>query len=543
MTLSADARLLAVQLGYDPDDPDLLARLVEDQAADVEHVARVQQLYPLATSLLWQSGAAAIDQRRAVASLLRTRLIGILTGGNRSGKTASMLDVSVAKMLGGDHPAVRAWCEQNGLGDIIEPGPGSIFLVAQKSGDSIRIHRGEIDRRIGPRGKTWYNRNGKGEAHVLIEVPGYSRRAECWFKSIDQGREAFQGDSLRFVGIDEEPLGEEGMAILDECRMRVADQQGQIFISCSPLSGYTWMFERYFQGAPQDDAVTHALDTLDNPHIPREFFERLYATMSEDAVAQRRFGQFRSRTGAVYPLWAPGDGDRWGPGHLCDPFEIPTDWPRFRSADWGLDDPTCVLWGALGDDNTLYVYREYYQPDGESYEWHADNCALLEGLAWTCQHEEPCPEGTSRVACGHRDGEWDRVETTEPIDGGWCDHNIKARAAFVRAGMPMTLVPKTGEDGASNMKGGIDLVRNRMRLYGDNRPRLKIFRALPSTPTIELRPDLVQHRYGCPNLIRELPQLSWDPNRKDEVPKKGNDHAPDTLRYEVVGIEALRALF
>src|SRR5690606_12119613 len=33
---------------------------------------------------------------------------------------------------------------------------------------------------------------------------------------------------------------------------------------------------------------------------------------------------------------------------------------KFRAVDWGYNSPFCCLWFAVDEDNTIYVYREYY---------------------------------------------------------------------------------------------------------------------------------------------------------------------------------------
>ena len=38
--------------------------------------------------------------------------------------------------------------------------------------------------------------------------------------------------------------------------------------------------------------------------------------------------------------------------HVCDPFDIPVEWKRFRSMDWGFNDPTAVYWYALAPEGT-----------------------------------------------------------------------------------------------------------------------------------------------------------------------------------------------
>lgn len=455
-----------------------LERLVEEQASDLEWLSRVEYTYPLATSVLWTCPTAACDQRRAVAGALQTPTVALVKGGWRSGKSEGLKQLTVAMAMGGDHPAVRSWLRINGLPpDIIPDGPAQVYAIAQSSNDSLLYHRDDFDRIVGP-GAVWFNRNGKGQAKLEVPIPGSRAVGKIWFKSIDQKRRAFQGISIRYAFIDEEPYTEDGFGVYDELRARVADQGGRIGIAYVPMEGITWLFDR-FERDGIDDPRIFALDALDNPHLPKTF-GRLYDGMSEDEVQVRRFGRYRSRSGAIYTMFAAGDGDRWGPGHLCDDFEIPSDWPRFRAADFGLVNPTCVLWGALGDDDTLYLYREYYVPNGESYSWHGEQVQKLE------------QEG-------------------EVIQASWGDPSA-ADALDQWAGLDLYF------DRANNaVKFGIDAVKDRLRIRGDNRPRLKIFRS-------------------CTNLLRELPAYTWDPQRKDEVPLKKDDHACDALRYLCTGL-------
>ena len=46
--------------------------------------------------------------------------------------------------------------------------------------------------------------------------------------------------------------------------------------------------------------------------------------------------------------------------HVIAPFELPRWWRRFRSMDWGYNDPCCVLWHAVDGDGRVYTYRELY---------------------------------------------------------------------------------------------------------------------------------------------------------------------------------------
>jgi hypothetical protein len=52
--------------------------------------------------------------------------------------------------------------------------------------------------------------------------------------------------------------------------------------------------------------------------------------------------------------------DHWVPQlHICRPFKIPSDWPRFRSMDWGFRAHGCIHWWAVDpDEDIMYCERE-----------------------------------------------------------------------------------------------------------------------------------------------------------------------------------------
>lgn len=485
MTLDAASAFALAELGYDPDDPHLEERLVNEQADDLEWLSRIERTYPLAQSVLWRNDLVPWDQRRATLAALTSPIVTVVLGGERSGKSVGLKQATVAQALGGDHPAVRSWLELNDFPlDIIPDGPARVYALALDSNASARYHRPDFDQLIGTT-KFWSNQTGKGEAKLYIPVPGHDRMAEIWFKGVDQGPDAMQGDSIRWWWVDEEPKTEKGRLVFGQLKARVMDQCGRGAITMVPMSGYTWVHDDLIRDQ-LDEVVVARLNALDNPHLPVERAASHFAAMSDEERAVRQFGEFRSRSGSIYPTFADGDGTREGTAHTCDPFDIPADWPRFRGADFGLVNPTCVLWGAIGDDDTLYIYREYYEPDGESYRWHGEQVLGLE------------PDD-------------------DVVQGSWGDPAAKD-ALDDWATMDLYF------DRANNaVKFGIDAVKDRLRLRGDFRPRLKVFRT-------------------CTNLIREMRGYVWDPQRKDEQPLKKDDHSPDALRYLCTGLIEYRGL-
>jgi hypothetical protein len=47
--------------------------------------------------------------------------------------------------------------------------------------------------------------------------------------------------------------------------------------------------------------------------------------------------------------------------HLIDRFDIPADWRRIRSIDFGYTNPFVCQWWAIDPDGRMYRYREIYR--------------------------------------------------------------------------------------------------------------------------------------------------------------------------------------
>jgi hypothetical protein len=70
------------------------------------------------------------------------------------------------------------------------------------------------------------------------------------------------------------------------------------------------------------------------------------------------------RQAMLYGNWYITEGSFFGEDwneqlHVCKPFNIPPDWPRFRSMDWGYKTHGVVLWWAMDPDGTMYCEREF----------------------------------------------------------------------------------------------------------------------------------------------------------------------------------------
>jgi hypothetical protein len=102
-----------------------------------------------------------------------------------------------------------------------------------------------------------------------------------------------------------------------------------------------------------------------NYHIDvDEYKQRLRASGSKELVAAWLDGDWSVTMGAFFDCW---DTKR----HVVQPFQVPSEWMRFRSMDWGSASPFSVGWWAVVQDDfttdgrtlprgCLVRYREWY---------------------------------------------------------------------------------------------------------------------------------------------------------------------------------------
>lgn len=446
------------------------------------------------------------SQRSALlASLAPGVVVSLVVGGNRSGKTEIGRILPAVLALGREHPAVRRWAALRRVPlDLIPSGPGRICMVARSSNDSIRYHRPQIARLLPP-GQRWRNYGGRGEAHVSLGggSPG-ALVPEIWFKSAEQGRDGLQGDAFRAVVVDEELLGPDGSECMDELLLRVADERGRIIHTFSPLAGRTWTYRRFVAARPPGTVVSRMRAT-DNPHVSPDFLNQIYAGLPEAIVRARRDGEFVALEGSVYPF----DPDV----HVTDE-PPPDEWPTFSGQDFGFTNPTSVVWVAVGPDREVVVIASYHGSGQTTADHLTAFRAVERGRAAEVDRcsglrdDAPAPPGRPRVRGPCR--------PIRPPEVRWIDPSAAEPAAAYQAGDYE--VRRARNDWAA----GRDALLRAMS-PGPTGPRLRILRG------------------RAPDLERSIAAYSYPPARDGvdatEKPAARDDHAPDALRYVVLGVE------
>ena len=298
------------------------------------------------------------------------------------------------------------------------------------------------------------------------------------FKSVDQGREKFQGTSLDFVWFDEEPPYD----IYLECKMRVIDKEGEIFGTMTPLKGLTWVYNTIYLNETNSAETWYIhMQWEDNPFLSKKDLAELETTLSEEELNERKLGLFSCHGGIVYSEFSESV-------NVIEPFNVPIEWYDKISIDPGYKNPLSAHWYAVDFDGNVYVIAEHYEKD-KTIEYHANKIKdICNSLNWHRSFGGKI-EALIDSAANQR-----TLASVKSVSELFADYNIAVN-------------PKVNKD----LFTGIQRVKSYFK-NAKGESRLFIFKT-------------------CSNLIREIKGYFWGSN---DVPVKKDDHALDELRYYIM---------
>lgn len=280
------------------------------------------------------------------------------------------------------------------------------------------------------------------------------------------------------------------LKLISSARSTVPGLQPRVFATTNPgNAGHIWVKNRFVNNGankPYKDPESGRYRI----YIPSKVTDNPTLMLNDPGYIQ----YLNSLPEKLRRAWRDGDWDvfegqffaEWDEAvHVCEPFEIPETWPKFRAMDWGYSDPFCCLWFAAGPDNRIYVYREFYRNRLTDSEY-AQAISSLTG-------EE-------------------RINYSVADPGSFWVKN------------PDTGVPRF-ETFARN---GVSLVKadnSRINGWGRIREYLQV------KETDEGPKAAVQVFNTCTNLIRTLPNLVHHERKVEDIADGMEDHAPDAFRY------------
>lgn len=409
-------------------------------------------------------------------------------GGNRSGKTDSAV-VEVLWWATDTHPFLerpREW------------GNGPIqcrFVV-------VDIVKG-VEKIILPKIKRWIATsmlvNGSWEDSWDNRTLTLTLSNDSTIEFLTHGMDLDKhgGVPLHVIAFDEEPPQD----VFNENMMRLVDYDGIWIMSATPVNGIGWTFDLLWEPAEagQNPYVeTFQLKQSDNPYLAgdTETRSKFYVGMSEEERAIREEGAFVARSGLVFPNYSKST-------HVLDePFMPHREWKWYFSIDFGINNPTAVLWTAAAPDGRVVTFAEHY----------SGNLTV--------------PEHSSIINA--READWKRIPDVRVGDPAGNQRQMNtgtsAIAEYAARGIYIgTEIPR-------DVMTGVEKLQQYFRVTEDG-PWSKIL-GRPCARWM-ISPN-------CTNLDRELKRLRWasyesakkayDTNRQEQIHKK-DDHAFDSIRY------------
>lgn len=203
----------------------------------------------------------------------------------------------------------------------------------------------------------WGRRMGVKDAldYVTVRWGGggdVTNYATLGFKSYDQGRTKFQGETLDFVWPDEEPDED----IYTEMLTRTNATGGMLYMTFTPLKGLSKVVGRYLMPDKNDAAVADRSVTRmtidDAEHYTPEQRAQIIASYPPHERDARAKGTPTLGSGRVFPI---GESDV-----AIDPVVIQPTWPQINGLDFGFHHPFAAVNGAWDRDaDILYITKGY----------------------------------------------------------------------------------------------------------------------------------------------------------------------------------------
>lgn len=269
----------------------------------------------------------------------------LLCGGNRSGKTEAI----AAKVLKRCKKKKQKW-----------------WIVGETFQDSIAIQQSKIWALV-PKDQIKYGKynviNGFTNRKLLLK-----NGSLISFKSYDQDRESFQGDQVDGVWFDEECPYD----IYQECKMRLIDRDGELFISMTSLKGVTDLVQEIYadsdidklEYAPLVNEVLPRIATknefdifflwsTENKYIPQHRVTQEAKLMTRDEIKSRIYGLPINLSGKIYMMFNSNI-------HVT-PFEnLPfTQNTLYHVLDPHDRKPWAMIWALVNITGKCYIIDEY----------------------------------------------------------------------------------------------------------------------------------------------------------------------------------------
>ena len=342
--------------------------------------------------------------------------------------------------------------------------------------------------------------------------------ARLWMTYLEREEDVlrYQGQAFSYIGFDEltqhsTPFAWNYM----RSRLRTTDPALPIFMRATTNPGgpgHSWVKQMFIDPSPANESF-HAKDmetgeTLVYPEehakAGKPLFDRRFipATLKDNPYLYSE-GSYEANLLSLPEMqrrqllegdWAIAEGAAFSEFkqsvHVTEPFEIPSEWRKFRSCDYGYSSYSAVHWFAIDPSyETLYCYRELYVSKHTGRD--------LAKAVLDAERGESVQYGILDSSCWHNRGQIGPSIAEEMISIG-CRWRPSDRSAGAR-------------------------------VAGKNR-----FHEVLKVDEDTGVPGIVFFN-NCREIIADLPVIPSDPKGTDDIdPRYKSDHAYDSVRYAVM---------
>lgn len=323
--------------------------------------------------------------------------------------------------------------------------------------------------------------------------------------------EKYQGHEYQRVLIEELtqiPSEERYLKLIASCRSTIEGIDPRVFATANPGGrGHSWVKKRFVDPATPGtkfkdsksgrDRIFISATIKDNPILIEK--DPDYVNFLKSLPDQLRDAWYYGKWDVFFGMYF----DRFDRDtHVYDPKEIKIDkhWPRFVSIDWGYNDQMAIYWHAVGPDQHIYTYREYYERERMDEEAADDVVRLSKGENIRTFIGDP-NSFSVRVSQKHKLG---------------YSYIVQRKEVWAKRGVPITLGNNSRIPGWS-----------RLRQY----MRVREYMGKPSS-WWHISKD-------CPNLIAEIQAAVYDSKNVEDIDDACKDHALDSCRYGFMSLPPL----
>ena len=326
----------------------------------------------------------------------------------------------------------------------------------------------------------------------------------------------YQGQAFNYIAFDEltqhaTPFAWNYM----RSRLRSTDPSLPLFMRATTNPGgpgHSWVKRMFIDPAPAGKRFSATdIETGETMVYPEShakagqplFYRRFIPASLKDNPYLMADGQYEANLLALPEMqrrqllegdWAVADGAAFSEFrqhvHTCDPFDIPSEWRKFRSCDYGYSSFSAVHWFAIDPSyETLYVYRELYLSKHTGKD--------LARAVLDAERGESIQYGVLDSSCWHNRGQIGPSIAEEMIAMG-CRWRPSDRSAGARV-------------------AGKNQLHQRLKVNEETgQPGIIFFNS-------------------CRQIIADLPVIPSDPKGSDDIDARyRSDHAYDSVRYGIM---------